>query len=175
MNDSAADTQTWTVASSQPRNGAQVRRTTPITLELREPTATGTPAAGKLPTAQARKKAAAILEKEDQDFRDFLAKGQDVVGTLDFTPWYKQAIVGLDMKQTAFNKAEAYLSDGNEPTSLLEKWRDDNGDGNAAITQFAVDGLSPDAPDEKTRKDASDALGALAKADEDAEGIAGSG
>jgi hypothetical protein len=123
-------------------------------------------------TALARKKAAAILEKEDQDFRDFLAQGETVTGTPQFTPWYQKAIVGLDMKQNAFNKADAYFTADNEPTDLLEQWRSDNGDANAAITQYAVDGLSPDAPNTTTRKDAADARAALAKADKDAEKIA---
>ncbi|EST24371.1 hypothetical protein M878_30625 [Streptomyces roseochromogenus subsp. oscitans DS 12.976] len=126
----------------------------------------------KQASADARKKAAAILEKEDQDFRDFLAKGEDVVGTPQYTSWYNKAVVGLDMQQNAFKKADAYFTADNEPTDLLEAWRADNGDGNAAITQFGSDGLSPDAPDAATRKDASDCLAALAKADKDAEKIA---
>ncbi|MEV7691565.1 hypothetical protein ACFW1F_24175 [Streptomyces bungoensis] len=60
---------------------------------------TGAPAAKKLPTAQARKKAAAILLKEDADFRAFLAKGESVTGTPQFTAWYQQAIVGLERKR----------------------------------------------------------------------------
>lgn len=75
----------------------------------------------KLPTSQARKQAAMILKKEDQDFRDFLSKGETVTGTADFTAWYQKAIVGLDMKQTAFNKADAYFTADNEPTDLLEQ------------------------------------------------------
>jgi hypothetical protein len=123
-------------------------------------------------TAQARKQAAVILKKEDADFRTFLAKGQSVVGTPDFTAWYQKAIVGLDMKQTAFSKADAYFTADNEPTDLIEQWRSDNGDANAAITQYSVDGLSPDAPNAKTQQDAKDALTALAKADKDADRIA---
>ncbi|WP_019059969.1 hypothetical protein [Streptomyces prunicolor] len=132
---------------------------------------TGT-AAKKPPTAQARKKAAAILTQEDTDFRTFLSKGQTTVGTTDFTAWYQKAVVGLDMKQTAFSKADALFTADNEPTDLLEQWRSDNGVANATITQFANDGTSPDAPNAKTRKDASDALNALAKADKDAAKIA---
>ncbi|MEU3247769.1 MULTISPECIES: hypothetical protein [unclassified Streptomyces] len=130
------------------------------------------PAAKKLPTTQARKKAAAVLEKEDQDFRTFLAKGEDVTGTPEFTVWYQKATVGLDMKQTAFDKADAYFTADNEPTKLLEQWRSNNGEANAKITQYAMDGTSPSAPDATTRKDAADARAALAKADKDAEKIA---
>ncbi|MFE4549663.1 hypothetical protein [Streptomyces sp. NPDC056785] len=128
--------------------------------------------AKKLPTAQARKKASAVLEKEDQIFRDFLAKGEDVTGTGDFAAWYKKAIVGLDMKQTAFDTADAYFTADNEPTDLLEQWRSDNSEANAKITQYAMDGTRPDAPNTQTRKDASDARAALAKADADADKIA---
>ncbi|MFF7142259.1 hypothetical protein ACFZB5_13555 [Streptomyces nodosus] len=133
--------------------------------------APSTPAKKPL-TVEARKQAAAILKKEDADFRAFLAKGQNVVGTPDFTPWYQKAIVGLDMQQTAFQKADALFTADNEPTDLMEKWRNDNGAANAAITQFATDGTAPDAPNSKTRKDASDALAALTKADKDADRIA---
>ncbi|MGW1169690.1 hypothetical protein [Streptomyces sp. NPDC002550] len=133
---------------------------------------TGAPAAKKPPTAEARKKAAAILEKEDQDFRDFLAQGEKVTGMPQFTAWYQKAIVGLDMKQTAFSKADACFTADNEPTDLMEQWRSDNGDANSRITQYAMDGTSPDAPDATTRKDASDCLADLAKADKDAEKIA---
>ncbi|MCX4617290.1 hypothetical protein [Streptomyces mirabilis] len=76
------------------------------------------------------------------------------------------------MKQTAFSKADAYFTADNEPTDLIEQWRSDNGDANAAITQYSVDGLSPDAPNAKTQQDAKDALTALTKADKDAEKIA---
>ncbi|MFE5368180.1 hypothetical protein [Streptomyces mirabilis] len=134
--------------------------------------ATAAPAAKKPATAEARKKAAAILKKEDADFRTFLAKGESVVGTPDFTAWYQKAIVGLDMKQTAFSKADAFFTADNEPNDLIEAWRSDNGDANAAITQYSVDGLSPDAPNAANRQDAKDALGALAKADKDADRIA---
>lgn len=126
----------------------------------------------KLTTAQARKQAATILKKEDQDFRDFLAKGEKVTGTPQFTAWYNKAIVGLDMKQNAWQKADAPFTADNEPTTLLEQWRSDNGDANAAITQYAMDGTSPDAPNATTRKDAADARAALDKADKDAEKIA---
>ncbi|MGR6969003.1 hypothetical protein ACU639_05230 [Streptomyces cynarae] len=128
--------------------------------------------ANKPAAVQARKQAAAILEKEDQDFRDLLAQGVKVTGTSDFTAWYQKAIVGLDMKQNAFSKADAYFTADTEPTDLIEQWRSDNGDANAAITQYAEVGTSPDAPDAATRKDAADCLAALAKADKDAEKIA---
>lgn len=140
-----------------------------------KPGATGTPATKRPPTAQARKQAAAILEKEDQDFRDFLAKGVKVTGTPQLTAWYQKAIVGLDMQQTAFKKADSYFTAANEPTDLLEAWRSDNGVGSAAITQYAMDGTSPDAPNAKTRADAAAALKALGKADRDAEKIADGG
>ncbi|MER6075582.1 hypothetical protein ABT187_43795 [Streptomyces sp. NPDC001817] len=123
-------------------------------------------------TTEARKKAAAILEQEDQDFRYFLAKGGDVVGTPQFSAWYQKAIVGLDMKQTAFSKADSYFTADNEPTDLLDDWRWNNGNADGLISQFASDGTSPDAPDAATRKDASDCLADLAKADRDAEKIA---
>ncbi|MFD8726161.1 hypothetical protein ACFV2H_51725 [Streptomyces sp. NPDC059629] len=128
----------------------------------------------KLSTAEARKKAAAILEKEDQDFRDFLAEGEPKIGTPQFTAWYQKAVAGLDMQQNAFSKADAYFTADNEPSDLLEAWRWDNGNADGLITQFATDGTSPDAPDAKTRKDASDCLADLAKADKDAEKIANS-
>ncbi|MGW2425264.1 hypothetical protein ACWC0C_39505 [Streptomyces sp. NPDC001709] len=128
--------------------------------------------AKKLPTVEARKKASAILEKEDQDFRDFLTKGENMVGRPQFTAWYRKTVVGLDMKQIAFSKADAYFTADNEPTELIEQWRSDNGDANSRITQYAMDGTSPDAPDATTRKDAADCLAALAKADKDAENIA---
>lgn len=136
------------------------------------PKATKSSAAPKPATAQARKKAAAILMKEDQDFRSFLIQGENVTGTPEFTAWYQKAIAGLDMQQTAFSKADAYFTADNEPTDLLEQWRSDNGDANAKITQYAMDGTSPDAPDAQTRKDVADARAALAKADKDAEKIA---
>jgi hypothetical protein len=132
--------------------------------------ATSTPAP-KLATAEARKKAAAILEQEDQSFRDFLAKGEDVVGTPQFSAWYQKATVGLDMKQTAFSNADANFTADNEPTDLLDDWRWNNGNADGAISTFAMDGTSPDAPNAKTRKDASDCLADLAKADKDAEKI----
>jgi len=139
------------------------------------PAKTGSAGASKaqqLPVGEARKKAAAILQKEDQDFRDFLAKGVKATGTPEFTAWYQKAIVGLDMKQTAFSKADAYFTADNEPTDLLEKWRSDNGEANAKITQYAMDGTNPDAPNAKTGRDAAAALAALEKADADAEKIA---
>lgn len=163
------------VAVSKPSKAAEPSSTA----KAAKPTNTAKANAGgtssKLATAQARKQAAVILKKEDADFRTFLAKGQSVVGTTDFTAWYQKAIVGLDMKQTAFSKADAYFTADNEPTDLIEQWRSDNGDANAAITQYSVDGLSPDAPNAKTQQDAKDALTALTaltKADKDAEKIA---
>ncbi|MER8011799.1 hypothetical protein [Streptomyces sp. NPDC094149] len=126
----------------------------------------------KQPIGEARKKAAAILEKEDQDVRDFLAKGVKATGTPGFTAWYQKAIVGLDMKQTAFSKADAYFTADNEPTDLIEKWRSDNGEANAKVTQYAMDGTSPDAPNAKTRRDAAAAFSALEQADKDAKTIA---
>src|SRR3954468_14379766 len=130
----------------------------------------GTPAG--LSTAEARKKAAGILIKEDQDFRDFLAKGEDAVGTPQFTAWYQKAIVGLDMKQTAFTKADGLFTAKNEPTDLIQAWRSDNSDADTAISQYATDGTDPDAPNAKTRKDAADWRAALEKADKDAAKIA---
>lgn len=175
-NSSAATSPTPTKASASPSTAAKT--TTPA--KAKAPAKTAAPAkatAAKQPakkpdTAQARKKAAAILEKEDQDFRDFLAQGVKVTGTPDFTAWYQKAIVGLDMQQNAFKKADAYFTADTEPTDLLEAWRSDNGDGNSRITQYAMDGTSPDAPDASTQRDAADCLAALAKADKDAEKIA---
>lgn len=137
--------------------------------------AKGGTAAKKLPTAQAQKKAAAVLEKEDADFRTFLTQGESVVGTPKFTAWYQKAIVGVDMQQNAFKKADAYFTASNEPTALMEQWRSDNGDANTKITQYAQDATSPDAPNAKTRKDAAECLSGLAKADKDAEKIANGG
>jgi hypothetical protein len=154
-----------TAATGKPAN---TKTSAPKTVAITEP-------AQKVAPAAARKKAAAILEQEDQDFRDFLAQGESVVGTPQFTAWYQKAIVGLDMKQNAFKKADAYFTADNEPTDLLDAWRWDNGNGDGAISQFASDGTSPDAPDAATRKDASDCLADLAKADKDAEKIANSG
>lgn len=154
------------VAAAKPSN--TVKPSTPA-----KPTASAT--TPKPATAEARRKAAAILEQEDQDFRDFLAEGEPKIGTPQYTAWYDKAVAGLDMQQNAFKKADAYFTADNEPTDLLEAWRADNGDGNAAITQFGSDGLSPDAPDAATRKDAADCLAALAKADKDAEKIANGG
>ena len=88
---------------------------------------------------------------------------------------YEAVTADWTKQQNAFKKADAYFTADNEPTDLLEAWRADNGDGNAAITQFSSDGLSPDAPNAKTRKDAADCLAALAKADKDAEKIANGG
>lgn len=141
-----------------------------------KPAATPTTHAPKKPSAaEARKKAAAILVKEDQDFGDFLTQGEDVVGTPQFTAWYQKAVVGLDMQQNAFKKADAYFTADTEPTDLIEAWRADNGDANAAITQYANDGTDPDAPNAKTREDAADCRAALAKADKDAAKIANGG
>ncbi|MBD0744178.1 hypothetical protein [Streptomyces sp. CBMA152] len=75
------------------------------------------------------------------------------------------------MKQTAFSKADAYFTAGDEPTDLLEAWRWDNGDADAAIMRFAGTGPEMDA---QSRKNAADCLAALAKADKDAEKIANS-
>ncbi|MFJ8345044.1 hypothetical protein ACIQ9J_01445 [Streptomyces sp. NPDC094153] len=147
----------------------------PVKARTATSAAPGGAPAKKPPTAEARKQAAAILKKEDADFRAFLTEGQDAVGTPDFTDWYQKAIVGLDMQQTAFQKADALFTAKNEPTALMEAWRTDNASANAAITQFATDGTAPDAPNSKTRKDASDALKALEKADKDAEQIANGG
>ncbi|MEU6512286.1 hypothetical protein [Streptomyces sp. NPDC046942] len=133
--------------------------------------ATSAPAP-KLATADARRKAAAILEQEDQDFRDFLAQGGKAVGTPDWPAWDQKAIAGLDMKQTAFSKADAYFTADNEPTDLLEQWRADNGDANAAITRFAGTGPEMDA---QSRQIAANCLAALTKADKDAEKIANGG
>ncbi|MFB6955465.1 hypothetical protein ACFCYB_00155 [Streptomyces sp. NPDC056309] len=129
--------------------------------------------AKKPPTAEARKQAAAILKKEDANFRAFLTKGQNALGTPGFTDWYQKAIVGLDMQQTAFQKADGLFTAENEPTALMEAWRTHNAEANTSITQFAMD-AGPE-PDAKTRKDASDALRALEKADKDAERIANGG
>ncbi|WP_405883647.1 hypothetical protein OG747_36700 [Streptomyces sp. NBC_01384] len=169
-----AKTNATTASSSPTPTPAKAAPAKPAhTSASKEPAVAATTHAPKKPsTAEARKKAAAILEKEDQDFRDFLAEGEPKVGTPQYTAWYDKAVVGLDMQQNAFKKADAYFTADNEPTDLLEAWRSDNGDGNAAITQFGSDGLSPDAPDAATRKDAADCLTALAKADKDAEKIA---
>lgn len=140
-----------------------------------KPTTSTTHAPAKLSLAESRKKAAAILVKEDADFRAFLAQGESVVGTPEFTAWYQKAVVGLDMQQTAFKKADSYFTADTEPTDLLEQWRSDNGNANAAITQYANDGTDPDAPNAATRKDAADARAALAKADGDAAKIAAGG
>ncbi|MFJ5035906.1 hypothetical protein ACIQB5_49890 [Streptomyces sp. NPDC088560] len=131
--------------------------------------------AQKPATAEARKKARAILEQEDQSFRDFLAKGEDVVGTAQFSASYQKAILGLDMKQTAFSKTDANFTAGNEPTDLLDDWRWNNGNADGLISQFASDGTSPDAPDTETRKDVADCLADLSKADKDADKIANGG
>lgn len=163
-------------ASPSPSKPAKVAVVKPskATKPSNTPPASSSPSS-KPATAEARKKAAAILNQEDQDFRDFLAEGEPKIGTPQYTAWYNKAVVGLDMQQNAFKKADAYFTADNEPTDLLEAWRADNGDGNAAITQFSSDGLSPDAPNATTRKDAADCLAALAKADKDAEKIANGG
>lgn len=132
--------------------------------------ATATPAAKKPATAQARKQAAVILEQEDQDFRDFLAQGEKAVGTPQWPAWNQKAIVGLDMKQTAFSKADALFTADNEPADLLEQWREDNGEADSGITRFAND-TGPELT-AASRKDASDVLTLLEKADKDAEKIA---
>ncbi|MFJ6215033.1 hypothetical protein ACIQGZ_17110 [Streptomyces sp. NPDC092296] len=126
----------------------------------------------KPPTAEARKQAAAILKAEDQRFRDQLAAGERVVGTVDFTAWYKKAIRGFGTKQEAFAKADALFTAENEPSDLIEAWREHNGDADAAITTFAEEGTAMDAPNAKTRAAAKEALADLAKADRDADRIA---
>lgn len=171
-NSSASASPTPTKVSATPSAAAKIKAPAKAKAPVR---ATASHTTTKPNMAQARKKAAAILEKEDQDFRDFLAQGVKVTGTPDFTAWYQKAIVGLDMQQNAFKKADAYFTSDDEPTDLLEAWRSDNGDGNSRITQYAMDGTSPDAPDATTRKDAADCLAALAKADKDAEEIANGG
>lgn len=169
------------MASSSPTVTASPKATASAkptkTAKAAAPAKASTPAtpAKQLPIAEARRKAAAILEQEDQDFRDFLAQGVKVTGTPDFTAWYQKAIVGLDMKQNAFSKADSYFTADTEPTDLIEQWRSDNGDADSLITQYASDGTSPDAPDAATRKDAADCLAALEKADKDAEKIADGG
>jgi hypothetical protein len=163
-------------SDAKPSATASASQSAPKPAKAAKPSSTAKTGGGstspKPATALARKKAAAILEKEDQDFRDFLAEGEPKIGTPQYTAWYDKAVVGLDIQQNAFKKADAYFTADNEPTDLLEAWRSDNGDGNAAITQFSSDGLSPDAPDAATRKDKADCLAALAKADKDAEKIA---
>lgn len=176
----AAKSNTPTASSSpSPSKTAPTKTPSPTpthTAASKKPAAAPTTHAPKKPSAaEARKKAAAILTKEDASFRDFLAQGESVVGTPDFTAWYQKAIVGLDMQQNAFRKADAYFTADTEPTDLIEAWRADNGDANAAITQYAMDGTYPDAPNAKTRKDAADCRAALAKADKDAEKIANGG
>ena len=161
-----------TPSKTAPVKPAPVPKPAHTTASKKPATAATTAAPKKPSTAEARKKAAAILEKEDQDFRDFLAQGESVVGTPQFTAWYQKAIVGLDMKQTAFSKADAYFTADNEPTDLLDDWRWNNGNADGLISQFASDGTYPDAPNATTRKDASDCRAALAKADKDAEKIA---
>ncbi|MFF4911264.1 hypothetical protein ACFY2T_41095 [Streptomyces sp. NPDC001260] len=159
-------------ATSQTANS--VSRSSKATRTASSPKASSSSTAkqGKPSIGEDRKKAASILENEDQDFRDFLAKGVKATGTAEFTAWYQKAIVGLDMKQTAFSKADAYFTADNEPTDVLEKWRSDNGEANSKITQYAMDGTSPDAPNAKTRRDAAAALSALEQADRDAEKLA---
>jgi hypothetical protein len=164
-NTTSSSGKSGTPHSSHPAAGATAKKTT-------SPAKTTATPAKKLTTAQARKQAATILKKEDQDFRDFLAQGENVVGTPQFTAWYNKAIVGLDMKQNAFQKADAPFTADNEPTNLIEAWRSDNGDANSRITQYAMDGTAPDAPNATTRKDAADARTALDKADKDAGQIA---
>ncbi|MDF3300143.1 hypothetical protein [Streptomyces tropicalis] len=165
-------------SSSTPSNNKPASHTTASsptkpsqTGAAKKTSATGAPAK-KLPTAQAQKEAAAVLEKEDQDFRDFLAEGIKVTGALQYTAWYQKAIVGLDMQQNAFTKADSSFTDANEPMDLLEQWRTDNSEADSRITQYAMDGTHMDAPNATTRKDAADCLAALAKADKDAEKIA---
>ncbi|MFG2257291.1 hypothetical protein [Streptomyces mirabilis] len=173
---SASDAKPSATASTSPPVSKPAKAVVAKPSKASKPSTTAKTGGGstspKPAAAQARKKAAAILEKEDQDFRDFLAEGEPKIGTPQYTAWYDKAVVGLDMQQNAFTKADAYFTADNEPTDLLEAWRADNGDGNAAITQFSSDGLSPDAPDAATRKDKADCLAALAKADKDAEKIA---
>ncbi|MDJ0346733.1 hypothetical protein [Streptomyces sp. PH10-H1] len=122
-------------------------------------------------SAADRQAAAAILTADDQHYRDELAKGQSLLGTPAYTAWY-QALLTDTRYMPDFSKADKHFTADNEPTDLIEQWRSDNGDGASAVVQFAVDGLSSDAPNAATRRDATDALAGLAKADADAAKIA---
>ncbi len=109
------------LGQQQPDEGRQDHRARESRRDRHAPTA-------KKPRPLARRQAAVILEQEDQDFRDFLAQGEKAVGTPQWPAWNQKAIVGLDMKQTAFSKADAQFTADNEPTDLLEQWREDDGE-----------------------------------------------
>lgn len=164
---STAPVVTTAAASPTPRPKVTKAPTT-------KPAVTAPPTTANVPaqaSAADRQAAAAILRGDDQHYRDELAKGQSLLGTPAYTAWY-QAILTDTRYMPDFSKADKHFTADNEPTDLIEQWRSDNGDGASAVVQFAIDGLSSDAPNAATRKDAADALAGLGKADADAVKIA---
>lgn len=123
----------------------------------------------QLPIAEARKKAAAILTKQDADDRKTLT---DWIGGKGAADWNLLTVLP-PAAQPTFEEAKALFPARNAPTGLLVRWRTDSEDAWAAITQYGKDREGRGASKAATSRDVRDALAALARADKDAAQIAG--
>ncbi len=115
----------------------------------------------RLAPAPARAGAATVLEADDSHYRQELTVGERLLGTPGFAAWSARTLADpADRSDTA--RADAEFTGSDQPPALIP-WRADNGEGVAAVQQFARDGA--DGASIATRTDAGNALTYLADAD----------
>jgi hypothetical protein len=139
-----------TTASKAPTNAAPAKTAAPV-----KASASSAPAQ-KLPTAEARKKAAAILRANDAYYQQEFNNGVTVIlnrGSANsfpaFRAWDEKAATDVQPGMDAFKKADAYFTADDEPASISD-WQGDNGTLSADIAQLASDGLGVGGPDDAT-------------------------
>ncbi|MGW4517284.1 hypothetical protein ACWEO4_36120 [Streptomyces sp. NPDC004393] len=139
-----------TTASKAPTTATPTKTAAPVKAR-----ASSTPAQ-KLPAAEARKKAAAILRANDAYYQQEFNHGVTVVlnrGSADSFPafhaWDEKAATDVQPGMDAFKKADAYFTADDEPASISD-WQGDNGTLSADIAQLASDGLGVGGPDDAT-------------------------
>lgn len=118
--------------------------------------------ATRLAPARARSDAAAVLEADDNHYRQELTTGEQLLGTPGFAAWSARTLADTaDRADTA--RADAAFTASDQPPALIP-WRADNGEGVAAVQQFARDGAGGGSIAGRT--DAANALTYLADADQ---------
>ncbi|MFF3911545.1 hypothetical protein ACFYZJ_37715 [Streptomyces sp. NPDC001848] len=137
-----------TTASKAPTTATSAKAAAPA-----KPGASSAPAQ-KLPPAEARKKAAAILRANDAYYQEEFNHGVTVTlnrGTDNSFPafhaWQQKAATDVKPGMDAFTQADGYFTADDEPASISD-WRDDNGTLSADIAQLANDGLDVGGPDD---------------------------
>ncbi|MFE5375176.1 hypothetical protein [Streptomyces mirabilis] len=143
-------TKASTTASKAPTTATPAKNAAPV-----KASASSAPAQ-KLPTAEARKEAAAILRANDAYYQDEFNHGVPVIlnrGNADgypaFHSWYEKAATDVKPGMDAFAKADGYFTADDEPASISD-WQGDNGTLSADIAQLASDGLGVGGPDDAT-------------------------